>query len=213
MGGKDTTKYIKGCFDSLINIDKSFKNVTENLYVGNYIGFKDYNSMNKFINIDLRYLYFSPFPNLTSMIFCYFCIIFLVILIIFSLCRFFHKDRPNEYYNKCRTLRQKLCIIIPYLQIFIGYFIYIIYSFCFIYIKSKFEEIMQVNADEFLEDLITEVKEQHNKKIFHITVIILFSFSITVFLLAWILSQIFTYRYLKLIGIARGTDPIYRRNV
>ena len=72
---------------------------------------------------------------------------------------------------------------------------------------------MQVNADEFLEDLITEVKEQHNKKVFHITVIILFSFSITVFLLAWILSQIFTYRYLKLIGIARGTDPIYRRSV
>ena len=72
---------------------------------------------------------------------------------------------------------------------------------------------MQVNADEFLEDLIKEVKEQHNKKIFHITVIILFSFSITVFLLAWILSQIFTCRYLKLIGIAQGADPIYRRSV
>ena len=72
---------------------------------------------------------------------------------------------------------------------------------------------MQVNADEFLEDLINEVKEQHNKKVFHITVIILFSFSITIFLLAWILSQIFTYRYLKLIGIARGTDTIYRRSV
>ena len=169
--------------------------------------------MNKFMDIDLHYLYFSPFPNYTSMVFCYFCIIFLIILIIFSLCRCSHKDRPNEYYNKCRTLRQKLCIIIPYLAIFIGYFIYIIYIFCFIYIKSKFDGIAQVNADEFIEDLINEVKEQHGKKVFHITVIILFSFSLIAFLLAWILSQIFTYRYLKLIGISRGTDPIYRRSV
>ena len=212
-GTEGTANYIKKFFNYANNIDKSFKNVTENLYVGNYIGFKDYNSMNKFMDIDLHYLYLSPFPNVVSMIFCYFSIITLLVLNIISLCRCCHEDRPNEYFNKCRTLLKKLCIIIPYLIIFIGYFIYVIYSFCFIFIKSNLEDITKVNADEFIEDLMSEVKEQNGKKLFHLTVIILFSFSITSFLLAWILSQIFTCRYLKLVEIARGTDPIYRRSV
>ena len=210
-GNSIVTSYIYSKFNEEKNLDKSLKNVSENLYIGNYLGFSDYNSMSTFMDINLHYLYFSRFPNYVSMVFCYICIIFLIILIICSLCRFFHEDKPNEGYNKCRNLIKKLCIIIPYLIFFIGYFIYIIYSYCFIYINSNFDDIAKVNADEFLEDLMTEVKERHDKKEFHLAVISLFSFSVIAFLLAWTLSQIFTNRYLKLVRIAQQTDQIYRR--
>ena len=55
---------------------------------------------------------------------------------------------------------------------------------------------------------MAEVKGQHGKKIFHIEIIILFCFSIIMFLLAWIVVYIYTKRYKKLKDIAKRNYPV-----
>ena len=56
-----------------------------------------------------------------------------------------------------------------------------------------------------------EVKGQHDKKnikLFHIGIIIIFCFSITVFISAWIVSYIYTKRYIELKNIAQQNYPV-----
>ena len=103
--------YIKNNFNNPINIDKSFKKVYNNLYIGNYIGYKNYNNMTKYMSIDLHYLYLNPFPHSYSILFYVIGIVFLLILILCSLIRYYHKDKPNEGSNKCATLAMKLYIL------------------------------------------------------------------------------------------------------
>jgi len=103
----EITKYIKGKFNEDINIDKSYKKIFDNLYVGNYIGFKDYTNMNKFNNMDLYESYFTVFPNAISYIFCYFSLVAMFGLTIFSVCRIFVEDIPNERCDYCCVCGEK----------------------------------------------------------------------------------------------------------
>ena len=127
-GNKEYTKYIWERLDDEINLDKSYKNISNDTYVGNYLGFKDYSNLEKYMSLDLYNLYFIVFPNTAAYVFCYFLIVIFIGLIIFSLTRFLHKDVPNEGFDPCAVLMGKLFIIIPYLIFFIGYFIYIVYE-------------------------------------------------------------------------------------
>ena len=43
-GNNGTTNYIKSKFNDINNVDKSFQYVDNHLFVGNYIGFRDYNN-------------------------------------------------------------------------------------------------------------------------------------------------------------------------
>ena len=74
---------------------------------------KVYNSM------DLDESYLTIFPNLAAVVFCYISIIIFIVLIIFSIIRFCHKDISNEGFDSGCVLLAKLLIIIPYLIIFI----------------------------------------------------------------------------------------------
>ena len=72
-GDSKMTNYIYDRFNDDINIDKSYKNIYDNFYVGNYIGFKDISNLNEYINHDLYESYFTVFPNSTfNSIFCVF---------------------------------------------------------------------------------------------------------------------------------------------
>ena len=55
------TNYIYDRFNDDINIDKSYKNIYDNYYVGNYIGFKDISNLNEYINHDLYESYLLCF--------------------------------------------------------------------------------------------------------------------------------------------------------
>ena len=55
------TNYIYDRFNDDINIDKSYKNIYDNFYVGNYIGFKDISNLNEYINHDLYESYLLCF--------------------------------------------------------------------------------------------------------------------------------------------------------
>ena len=169
--------------------------------------------MTKYMSIDLHYLYLNPFPHSYSILFYVIGIVFLLILILCSLIRYYHKDKPNEGSNKCATLAMKLYIIIPYLIFFIGFFFYIIYHYCIIYNKNKLNDLTKIIAEKFLEDLMLEVKAAHYKLIFHIIVIILFSFSMIAFLLAWILNIYYTYKYYIFLKNAKAAYPFDQSSI
>ena len=145
----------------LIMLNKSFQYVGNTLYIGNYIGFRDYNNQKTFMDIDLQYLFLYPFPNEISFYLCCPHFVSYIMLIVISLTRCCRKDQPNEGSNKKKTSGLKLIIIILYSAFCLGIFIYSIYSFHFIYYKSNFVYINKVDADEFLEDLMKEVKDVH----------------------------------------------------
>ena len=110
---EECTTAIKGYFESENNTDKSFKNVFENLYVGNYIGFKDYSSMNKFMNIDLYYLYFHSFPDDGVIICCYFLLLPIFIITILPLIICCRSD-PDDNCCCCNLIMYNIIITIIY---------------------------------------------------------------------------------------------------
>ena len=63
MGKKEVTEFIEKKMSEKINEDKSYRNISDNLYAGNYIGFKDSSQMEKFDKLDLYTTYFTLFPN------------------------------------------------------------------------------------------------------------------------------------------------------
>ena len=178
-------------------IDKSFKKINNNLWAKTFMGFKDSSHMNVFSQMDLQKSYITTFPNEASIIFCQINIIAFIYLLGMSAIRFCHKDQPNEDFKERETLCSKLFVIIPYLIFFIGYFVYIIYEYCDKYRNNNYEILSNIKADPFLEDFIAEIKERYPNEKYIISFIICYSGSIAIFLLAWILSQIFTKRYMR----------------
>ena len=83
-GDSEVTEYIKSRFNERINIDRSFKKIYKNIYVGNYIGFKDYSNMNNFNNTDLYESYFTVFPNDAAYFCCYIYLIVIFFLVFFQ---------------------------------------------------------------------------------------------------------------------------------
>ena len=203
-GDSEIDEYIRGKFNEDINIDKSFKKISDNLYVGNYIGFKDYTNMNNFNNMDLYESYFTVFPNLTADVFCYFSLIAMIGLSIFSFCRFCHKDKPNEGFDYCCVCTVKIIIISIYLTFFIGYFSYSIYEYYNIYKNRNPENLINIRADYFIENLLDEIYNRHLHKNFILSIIILLSSSMLIYITSWILSFIFTKRYMDLLNNAKN---------
>ena len=195
------TEYIKEKMAEEINIDKSYKNISHDLFVGCFIGFNDSYSMNEFKNKneDLYESYFVIFPNFTAYCFCYINIIIYFLLIFLSSIRFFHKDVENEGFNEAATLASKLTVIFPYLAFYIGFFVYIIYEYFNIYKNRNPEDLLKIKADMYIEDFLKEIRNRHPDEINILALIIVYSGAMAIFLLAWILSQIFTKRYLRLV--------------
>ena len=51
----------------------------------------------------------------------------------------------------------------------------------------------------YIEDFLKEIRNRHPDEINILALIIVYSGTMAIFLLAWILSQIFTKRYLRLV--------------
>ena len=110
-------KYILKQIENDINIDKSFNYVSNKLYVGNYIGFKDSSHMKLYNSVFSNRSLFIKFPGLSAFYFSFLSISFLLILIICSLARYLHEDKLGEGFVPKATLKLKLFVIIPYLII------------------------------------------------------------------------------------------------
>ena len=208
-GNAEYTKYIWERFEDEINLDKSFKNISNETYVGHYLGFKDYSNLEKYSNLDLYNLYFIVFPNKAAYIFCYFLIVIFIGLIIFSLTRFLHKDVPNEGFDPCAVLMGKLYIIIPYLIFYIGYFIYIVYEYDNIYNKLRHEELLEIKADPFFEDLLQEIYDRNPNSNIVLIFISLYVLSMLLYITAMIINHRFhrkIYSFLQETKVTTNTE-------
>ena len=197
-------KYSEQQMEDENNIDKSFKKIHDNLWAGNYIGFNDSSHMNEFNKVDLHENYFTIFPNLAANIFCYINIIAFIPLIAISIIRLCHEDQPNEEYKRAEAWCSKLNVIIPYLIFFIGFFSYIVYEYFNIYKNRNPENFTKIKTDPFLEDLLKTIKDRHPKEEYIFSLMICYSGSMAIFILAWILSYIFTRRYMRLMNMTGG---------
>ena len=205
-GDSETTNYIfKKIFEDE-NIDKSYKKVFNNLYVGNYIGFADINNLNDYDDIDLYDSYITVFPNEMAYSFCYVSMIAFVLLIIFSLLRVF---RPHDF-DSSKILWLKAVTIILYLPIFIGYFVYILYEYHYIYKERNPENLLKVKADEFIENFLLDIYNKHFGEGLILAMIILFSCSMFIFLFAWIISIIFKDGYFDVFRSSGTTISRFR---
>ena len=179
-GDSYTDSYIKERFNDEINIDKTYKLISNNLYVGNYLGFHDYNNMKNFSTFDLYDTYFTVFPNKATNVFCYICSILYAIAIIFYICLVCSIKELEE-----RVYPMYLAII-PYFLFFIGFFSYTLYEFFNIYKNKRPFELSNIKADPFIEDLLKEIQGRHCEEIYLIIVIILLPSSLGIFIIGFI---------------------------
>ncbi len=195
--------YIRNKFNEEINIDKSFKKIYDNFYIGSYIGFKDNTDLNNFNEMDLHESYFTAFPNYTADVFCYFSLIAMICLSIFSFCRFFYEDDSYRSSNNCCVCTMKIIVIIIYASFFIGYYSYCLYEYFNIYKNRNPEDLKKIRADYFLENLLDEIYKRHLNVNYIISIIILFSCCLVIYIISWILSIFFTNRFTQLKYISR----------
>ena len=196
-GDSDVDDYIINKIKEKKNIDKSFRHIYDSIYVGNYYGFKDYSTMIKFNKTNLYYIYMVEFPDDNTLIIGCLSLVFLFGLIIFSCKRFCHDDVPNEGFDPNKTLCAKIIIIFIYSCFFLTHLIYTSYKFAEIY-NSERNSLTKIKADDFIEDFLKEVKDPYLLALF-ISLILLYLFSLGLFILGWILSYIYTKRYLELL--------------
>ena len=135
-GDSEITDYILEKFKEENNIDTYYKNIYDNLYSRNYIGFESIDQINKFISIDFKDKYKILFPNIAAIVFGFISSITLIISIIFSITRIMYKDHPNQDSDACCVACVKVLIITNYTAIFLGYFLYFIIK----YLDLKKEE-------------------------------------------------------------------------
>ena len=91
-GDSYVTSYINEKLKEPKNIDKTFRIISDKISAGYYLGFQDVDSMNKYSNKDLYNLYtfyLDRYPNLRSFVFSIILFVIFIIIIIFSLTRFF----------------------------------------------------------------------------------------------------------------------------
>ena len=191
-GDTEMTDYILEKFKEENNIDKYYKNIYDNLYSRNYIGFENIDQINKFISIDFKEKYKTFFPNVAAIVFGIISSITFILSIVFSIIRMLYEDHPNQESDMFFTNFAKCLIIFNYSAIFLGFFLYIIIK----YLDLKKDEknylfLKEFKADIFIEDFINYFysKNKFEKKLAFIEIWLSLG-SLLFFLLGWIVHII-----------------------
>ena len=180
FGDQYTDPYIRERFNDEINIDKTYTKISDNLYVGNYLGFKDYESMKNFSDLKLYDIYFTVFPNNIAYIFCYICgIAYVLAILIYIWLLYTGVMNPEE------RIYPWILAFFPYLAVFLGFFTYTLYERSVIYRDKMPFDLIDIKADPFLEDLLREIKGRHCEESILVLVVILFSSSVGVLIFAF----------------------------
>ena len=96
-GNKEVTEFIEKKMSEKINEDKSYRNISNNLYAGNYIGFKDSSQMEKFDKLDFYTIYSTLFPNTAAVAFAYIVLFIYLILIVSTIYGLFKKEQEENF--------------------------------------------------------------------------------------------------------------------
>ena len=184
------THFIMDKLNEPSNIDKTYRNISDLIQVGNYLGFENYSSLSSFNKLDLYDLYFTPFPNYYAYCFCYVALVGLLALIIISLYRLFRKASEEEFSHEdsCCWI---LFIVILYLIFFIGFFTYVFYEFCNIYQIKDRDSLLRIKGDPYIEDLIKEIDNRSPYRMYILIIIILYGASLVFFIFSLILNRCF----------------------
>ena len=177
----EVKNYIRTKFNDKINIDKSFKRIFNDLFAGNYIGFKDYNHLQNYNDINLYNFYFSIFPNRFALIFSIICSVFTLIFIAASIYLLYNKKKLGTVDDILASLK---LFSLLFSIIFCGFLAYIIYKYINIVKINKPENLKNIKADIFLEDLLSEIAGRYPKNNFIFILIVLFPSSILIFIVA-----------------------------
>ena len=184
-GDEEITSYILKRFNEEINVDKTFTKIYDNLFAGNYIGFKDSSHIKDFLDFELYDLYFIVFPNKAATVFCYFCVIiyffYIVLIIVISRDKEVNNDKASHGALCCFTS-------VPHLVFFIGFFIYFLYEYSKIYKGRRPFDLTKVKADPFIEDLLKEIQDRHTEENLILAIIIMYSCSAGILIIAGIIG-------------------------
>ena len=176
FGDDIINSYIRNRFNDKINIDKTFRKISGNIYAGNYIGFNSSTNLNDYNNFELYDLYFIIFPNKASYVFCFICAILYFLVIVIYISIIYHE--PND------MIGFPGLVFLPYLIFFIGFFSYILYEYSNIYKSRRPFDLTKVKADSFLEDLLKEIQGRHCEENLILAIIILYSCSMFLLILS-----------------------------
>ena len=152
FGNENINVYVRNRFKDEINIDKTFRNISDNIFVGNYIGFNNSNNLNDYNNFELYDLYFIIFPNKASYVFCFICSILYFLFTLMCILDILAKLRDEEKDNM--IIYTPFLLFYFYLIFFIGFFSYILYEYYNIYKDRRPFDLKKVKVDSFLEDLL-----------------------------------------------------------
>ena len=172
-GNWDTHFYILNRFFDKINIDTTYKNISHNVYVGNFIGFINSEDLNKYSDLDLHTKYFDVFPNKTCLVFAYIFAILATGFITFFIISIFITvaDEKDLYFITC-------FVVYPYFVFMIGFFSYALVEYSDVYVDNSNNYLANIKADPFIEDILRIINERHCPEILMLSVIILYSISI-----------------------------------
>ena len=186
----EAKNYIKKKMNEEENRDTDASLIISNdnitLYYKNFIGFRSIKEMNLLLRkkTTLLKLYKLDFPNLPSTIISIFCFVIFLILMIFSLIKFFSKERQKKF-EKNPDLISKLVISGIYLAVFIGYFVYFVYICVIANDNHNCSDLKKIKSDKFIENYIKEVC---NKIILQKIIIIVELFFLCLSLILFIIS-------------------------
>ena len=147
-------KYIKEKIEkNEKNIDKYYIHIGDNIYTKNYIGFKNSEDIDKFMNFDYKNIYEKIFPNFLSSYFAIACIVFLciIILIFFIL---LVKIKNSIGYGKYLVIA--IFDTFVFLPIALGYLIYSVIIYVKVTKNKDLDELKSISSDEFINDFINE---------------------------------------------------------
>ena len=149
------------------------------------------------------------FPNLPFTILALISFVALIILIIFSLVRFFGNETRKNIYIKNKDLLPHLIIIGIYLTVLIGNLIYFIYICVKLNYNNKCTDLRKIKSDNNIINYIEEACKRITKNNwFIITGLILFFFSFIFFIIGWFFEQLYE-SYLKIKGRKLDLQSIY----
>ena len=155
---KEFEIYVKEKIDHLEeekNIDAYYNHLGDNFYDKNYIGFKNIQDLNKFMNFDYN-IYKEKFPNHSSSIWAAVSLSLVCILIIYLLFSLFNYKFCYEIKKASGYIAFITMASLLFYSITLGFMIYSIIAYIKLNKNPKLNELKSISADKFISDFIDE---------------------------------------------------------
>ena len=151
------------------NNDIYYNHIGDNFYVKNYIGFKNKEDINKFMNFDFD-IYKKVFPNRVSAIFALFLSLTLFLMLVPFFCII--KNIPS----KSKAFFFTINFSFVHLMISLGFIIYSCVVYTQAYKNKKIEILKTIQSDKLINNFINEfISKFENTKLILSSIIILSS--------------------------------------